>query len=495
MHMRLGAQRFDFLFQRVSPASLGLLRIAFGVLMTWQFPYMREYMVDIMANSKFFITYDYLHWIKPTSPENMAQILQVGMVGAIFVLLGLFHRAASALVLGLWLYVFLVCRGHYTNHYYLFGLVGFWLMVSDANRWGSLDRLIYKYVPWTRGWILGFGGDVDTVPYWQVLAFKVQLFVVYFYGGIAKISVDWLSGYPMRIWLPNKPWLPSIMHEVWFAVWMSWSGMLFDLLIGFVLLSRYRKWALPFVIFFHVSNEFIFRTIGGFPHFMLAATLIFFDPAWPADALAWLKRNLIKPTPPAPATKGKSKARTAATADAPPASQPVKAIARPVVLTFFALFWSWQFLYPLRHYLYPGDPSITGEGGVFAWRMMLTARDYGAKFKVVVNGETFYITGESLFHYMNFRQFTRLCRSPKSFQRFAYYIRDEMRKTDPTLDPEIYGYLIVQYNARNYAHVIDTTVNLVGVPYNHVVHTDWLRTEDFEEPAGSRYQTESPIRD
>lgn len=493
--MRLGAQRLDFLFERVSPASLGLLRIAFGILMTWQFPYMRGYMVDIMTNSKFFITYDYLHWIKPTSPENIVLVLQVGMVASIFVILGLAHRLASLVVLLCWSYVFLVCRGHYTNHYYLFALVGFWMLICDANRWASLDRLIYKYVPWTRSFILGWGKDIDTVPYWQILSLKVQLFVVYFYGGIAKISEDWLTGYPMRIWLPNKSWLPTFMHEVWFAIGMSWGGMLFDLLVGFVLLSRYRRWALPFVIFFHVSNEFIFRTIGGFPHFMLAATLIFFDPAWPAQLLAWFQKTLSKAPAPPDSKRTKSSAKATEAVLPPPSAAGTGPWPRRIVLTFLLLFWSWQFLYPLRHYLYPGDPSITGEGGVFAWRMMLTARDYGAKFKVVVNGETFYITGESLFHYMNFRQFTRLCRSPKSFQRFAYYIRDEMRKTDPKINPEIYGYLIVQYNARPYAHVIDTTVNLVGEPYKEFGHTEWLRTEDFTEPAGSRYQTEEPIRD
>ena len=408
-------------------------------------------------------------------------VFTAGTIGAVMMVLGLAHRLSAAVVFLSWTYIFLLCRGHYTNHYYLFALVAFWLMVTDANRWASLDRLIYKYVPLTRSWILGFSKDVDTVPYWQVLTFKVQLFCVYFYGGLAKFSWDWLEGYPMRIWLPLKPWLPDFMKTEVTALLMSWSGLLFDLLIGFVLLSKYRWWGLPFVLFFHITNELTFRTIGGFPHFMAAATLVFFDPAWPANVVRALQNRFSStPRPPAQFTSAASISY---------------AWPRKLLLVGLALYWSWQFLYPFRHFLYPGDPSITGEGSVFAWRMMLTSRDYGARMKVVVNGETFYITGDSFFHYVNFRQFTRMCRTPKSFHRFALFLRDEMRKTNPHLNPEIYTHLIVQYNGRPYTHVIDTTVNLAAIPYREWGHINWVKTTPFTEPPGYRYLQEQSIKD
>lgn len=478
--MRLfAASTYQSLFRPTHPASLGLLRICFGILMVWQFQSIRPYIMEIVTHSKFFLTFDFFHWVKPAAPETMETLFLVGTVAAAFMLVGCLHRFSSLVVFLVWTYIFLLCRGHYTNHYYLFSLVGFWMFMTDANRWGSIDRIIYKAVPATRSWILGFGEDKETVPYWQVLVFQLQILIVYFYGGLAKISWDWLQGYPMRIWLPLKPWLPDFMKTDAVAIFMSWSGVLFDLLVGFMLISRrYRWWAMPFVLFFHVTNQLTFRTIGGFPHFMAAASLIYFDPSWPEDALRKLKNLLVK---------GKAKVK----AKAPQAAAAGKITGlRRVFLAFLLVYGAWQTLYPFRHFLYPGDPSLTGEGATFAWRMMLTSRDYGAKLKVLVDGQTFYITGESFFHYVHWRQFTRLCRMPKAIHRFAHFIRDEMQRSNPAVQPEIYGFLIVEYNGRPFRQLMDTTVNLAALPYNEFGHADWVYSDYMEEPAGSKWKQE-----
>lgn len=451
--------------------------------MVWQFQSIRPYIIDILTNSKFFLTYDYFHWVKPVSPETMETAFLVGTIAAVGILVGFMHRISSVIVFLIWTYILLLCRGHYTNHFYLFSLVGFWMVMTDANRWASVDKVFHQAFPFTRSWILGYHSDTDTVPYWQVLIFKLQLMIVYFYGGLAKISWDWMQGYPMRIWLPLKPWLPDFMKTDAVGIFMSWSGMVFDLSVGFMLLSRrYRWWALPFVLFFHVTNQLTFRTIGGFPHFMAAATLIFFDPDWPQRVLNWTK-GLLKPGKGKASHKPKSK-------DAPSAapSPIVLSPMRKVFLGFLIIYGTWQTLYPFRHFLYPGDPSLTGEGSTFAWRMMLTSRDYGAKLKVKVDGQTFFITGESIFHYMSWRQFTRICRMPKAFHRFALYIQDEMHKAQPQAKPEIYGYLMVQYNGRPYRHLIDTTVNLAGMPYDQFDHPDWVYSEYMTEPAGEKWK-------
>ena len=475
----LKADSYAFLFKQVSPSSLGLLRIAYGILMLWEFTHVREYMMGLVTHSKFFLTYDYFHWVKPVAPEMLEIGFVIATAAAVMQILGLFHKVSAFIVFVFWTYLFLLCRGHYTNHYYLFSIVGFWVWFTDSNRWASVDILLHK-IPFFKPWILGVG-DVTIIPFWQVLVFRVQLAIVYFYGGLAKFSLDWLSGYPMRIWLPMKPWLPEIMHQPWVAIAMSWGGMIFDLAVGIVLMTKYRRWALPFVVFFHTTNEMIFRTIGGFPHFMGAATLIFFDPSWPDELKAYLVAG---------------KEGLAAFRKRMQVALPLPVLGRKkLVLGFLAIYFAWQTLYPFRHFLYAGDPSITGEGSVFAWRMMLTSRDYGAKFKVVVNGETFFITGKNFFEYMNFRQFTRLCRTPKAFQRFAYFIQDEMHKTNPALKPQIYGHLIVEYNGRPFSHVIDTSFNLLSTPYSQVRHIDWVRTAPFEEPPGSKYKNATPMKD
>ena len=68
----------------------------------------------------------------------------------------------------------------------------------------------------------------------------MQIFIVYFYGGIAKINPDWLRGEPMRHWLQNSSDFPVVgpfLTTELAAYLFSYGGLLFDLLIGFILLS------------------------------------------------------------------------------------------------------------------------------------------------------------------------------------------------------------------------------------------------------------------
>ena len=62
-----------------------------------------------------------------------------------------------------------------------------------------------------------------------------------FFGGIAKINGDWLRGEPLRAWLADRtdfPFLGRFFTDepvVWF---MTYSGLLIDLLFVFYMLNR-----------------------------------------------------------------------------------------------------------------------------------------------------------------------------------------------------------------------------------------------------------------
>ena len=74
----------------------------------------------------------------------------------------------------------------------------------------------------------------------------------------------------------------------------SYGGLLLDLLAVPLLLWR-RTRLLTFValILFHINNAYMF-SIGIFPWLMIAATTIYFDPAWPK--LVWSNmKNAAKP--------------------------------------------------------------------------------------------------------------------------------------------------------------------------------------------------------
>ena len=132
-----------------------------------------------------------------------------------------------------------------------------------------------------------------TVHAWQIWFIRIQLFIVYFYGAVAKLNADWLRGWPIRKWLTEDigkfpDWYANFVTSDFGVYFYAYGGIAFDLLIGFCLLhKKLRYWCLPAIIFFHVSNHF-FWNIGTFPWFSILVTTLFFDPDWPEKFGRWL---------------------------------------------------------------------------------------------------------------------------------------------------------------------------------------------------------------
>jgi len=103
-------------------------------------------------------------------------------VSTICIALGLFYRIALVSFFLTYGYIFLLEKTFYNNHHYLFLLVTFLLIFVDAHRCFSLDALRKEKE------------EIKTVPHWHILILRAQIFIVYFYAGIAKLHKDWLSG-------------------------------------------------------------------------------------------------------------------------------------------------------------------------------------------------------------------------------------------------------------------------------------------------------------
>lgn len=309
MGAKLAALR-NWLFLGTSPATLGLFRIVMGIGMTIQVIKIMDYTLLNLLEQKFFITYDFFHWVTPVGKAEMSIILTITVMSAILVGLGFLYRIAIVLQFLGWTYFFLICRGHYNNHYYLYCLLSFLMIWMPANRWGSLDRILLKsfetskrkVLPWWEALLkklilLGGGGPSvrDQMPQWPVRLLQAQLVIVYFYGAIAKLNWDWLHGYPMRIWLDNKAGegpLGDFLRSDAAAYFFSYGGIVFDATIGFLLLWKKTRWfAMVPLVFFHVTNA-VFWDIGTFPWFMLLATALFFEPEWPETVLSWVRRQI-----------------------------------------------------------------------------------------------------------------------------------------------------------------------------------------------------------
>ena len=87
----------------------------------------------------------------------------------------------------------LINQAIYLNHYYLIALLAFLLVISPAGRAYSLDA---RHRPDLR---------VDRIPAWMLFALRLQIGVVYFYAGVAKLNSDWLlEAQPLRLWLSAR---------------------------------------------------------------------------------------------------------------------------------------------------------------------------------------------------------------------------------------------------------------------------------------------------
>ncbi len=184
-------------------------------------------------------------------------------------------RAACLAVLFGYGFVFLLEAQRYNNHYYLSILIAAWLSLAPVSS-SATDN--------------GEKGNHLTVPCWQLYALRWQIAMVYFFGGIAKLSDDWLSGATWySLGLSSEHGSAATLINMTSGVlgtlgapdgWqserdaaqlLSWGGAIFDLGVGPLLLAP----SAPFVwigvlaaTVFHVSNLLSF-TIGVFPVTML----------------------------------------------------------------------------------------------------------------------------------------------------------------------------------------------------------------------------------
>lgn len=142
------------------------------------------------------------------------------------------------------------------------------LCFLPANKYASLD---VKF---------GLTKYASHIPNWFILIIQLQIGLVYFFAGIAKINSDWLlHAQPLKTWLKSRDYLPHIGFLFDYKITpylFCWFGMLFDLTIFFFLMNKKtRVFAYIAVVIFHLLTGYLFQ-IGVFPYVMIVATWIFF---------------------------------------------------------------------------------------------------------------------------------------------------------------------------------------------------------------------------
>lgn len=341
----------SFLFSPISIGMLVLFRVSFGAAMVVEsIRYFRYGWIDAQfVQPPLHFTYYGFSWVHPLPQPWMNGVFALLGISAAMTAIGLFYRVSTVL---LWLtaaYVFLIEQALYLNHFYLIVLLSGILTVLPAHRAYSVDA-------WFRPGIYS-----STVPAWTLWLLRFQVAVPYFFGGIAKLSTDWLSGVPMQIMLLNRPDFPVIgqyFGQDWMVYLFAWGGALFDLFIVPLLLWRRTQVPAYFaVVLFHAINARLFN-IGIFPLAMVTASLLFFPPEWVSGSQRDDKDG--RPSE----TTGSSG----------------WTVRRRITAGLLAVHVLLQLVIPFRYLLYPGDVCWTEEGHRFSWRMKLRIKRATATF-------------------------------------------------------------------------------------------------------------------
>ena len=351
-------------------------------------------------------------WL-PILPENwFYPLFYLLALNSLLIAFGRFYRFACVIFFILFSYVFLIEKSYYLNHFYLIALISF-LMIWVPPKKGH--KKIHLY------------------------ALQWQIGLVYFFGGIAKLNSDWLQANPIGQWLTEHYDIPVIgflLVKPTVHYLFAYGGLFLDLLLFPALL--YRKTRLSALLVgtvFHLINSQIFQ-IGIFPWLMIASFVVFIPP--PQQTL----------------------------------TQPTHYQKLPPILTLgFTIWFLVQGLLPLRHFLYPGNPSWTEEGHRFAWHMKLRSKKGYITYRVHNKKQESWTT-IVLSEYLTRRQIRKLVAQPDMILQFAQHLK---RKFDPEGDQglEVYVDHQASLNGRPYYPLIDDDVDLLKVKWG-IAPSTWI---------------------
>jgi len=428
----------------VDAASLGLFRVLWGLTMCLEARWVQGQLTQLHDPGSFHFAFPGFSWIRHFPSAWMMEIETAAMmVGAIGIALGICTRPAIALFLATFAHFFFAEAAAYNNHFYLIVLVNFLLLFCDSDRCFSLRR-----------WRVGNSPVLpDSIPVWQLHILRAQVFIVYFYGAISKLSRDWLIEMePVRFWLHHTPkapeWLVPLLRQPWFTPLTAWGGLFIDLVCPFLLLHRRtRYFAIGVLTLFHLANSQIFN-IGYFPIMGMVLLLPFLPP------------DLMK---------RRTRETSATVADAPAA--PLSRFVTGLLVAYF-LF---QILFPLRWHLWrPANPLWTEKGQEFAWRMMLQEqisslelRFADPEVQALVERRPDVLPPLS----------PALRRALDSHPHFVWqYVQELRRNLEPfgKEDAAIHAFVASSLNGRAYTPLIDPNIDLAKAKYPLWRVPDWI---------------------
>lgn len=437
------------LFAPTDIASIVIFRIIFGAIMFWETLryFSKGWISRYWVEPQYHFTYWPFDFIQPLPGNGMFILFGVLSILSVFIMIGFLYRTSIFLFFILFTYSFLLEQTRYLNHFYLVVLISFILLFIPAHRSYSVDSRLFP------------GIRSESVPAWNLWLIRFTIALPYFFGGVAKINGDWLRGEPMRSWLYGDTSIPLIgplFNYDWMIYFMSYSGLLLDLLVVPLLLYKpTRKWTFIFAALFHLMNAQLFQ-IGIFPWFMLFATTIYFEPSWPRRFLPEVK------------TDKKARKNNLKKPWIPP---PVLSTAQKLTLTALALWAAIHIFLPFRHLIIPGNVHWTEEGHKYAWHMKLRSKEaYG--YFTVIDRKTGMQQTVNADEYLTGWQESKMWEWPELIWQFARKIQQDFAEQGK--DVAVHASVMASLNGRAYQPLIDPSVDLAQAPRPGYPAASWI---------------------
>lgn len=426
------------LFRSVDNSPLIIFRIIFGFLIvaeSWG-AIMTGWVSEVFIETPFNFSFIGFEWLSVLHGEWMYYyFFLMGIVG-ILIMIGLFYRASVVTFIIMWSAVYLAQKVHYNNHYYLLMLLSMLMAIVPANAYKSFDASKNPDIKST------------TCPQWCLWIFAVQISLVYFFGGIAKIYPDWIEAKPIAMWFRSKSsyfLIGPLLAKQWFQVVISYAGIAFDTLIVPALIwRRTRQIAFVATIFFHVFNSIIFQ-VGIFPYLGIAFGLFFFAPEVISNI--FFKNKEVE-------------------------NNRQSYSANKWVVTALALWFAIQVALPIRHWFYASNVHWTEEGHRLAWHMMLRIKYGYVSFRVIdIETKKEWVIKPNEF--LSVGQAGDVAAKPDICWQFVQWLKEHYKQQGIN-EIAIYATGKASLNGNGYAPLYNSEINLAAVKWERFEHSGWL---------------------
>ena len=429
----------------VSIAPLITVRLLFGLMMfagTLRFMH-NGWVEQLYIQPRYFFHYYGFEWVSPLAGDGIHYVFLGMAVLAIFIAIGFLYRISSLLFFLAFTYVELIDITNYLNHYYFISIFSLLMALFPAHRRFSVDAFLWPSI------------KRSSIPFGVIAALRLQLGIVYFFAGFAKLNYDWLyRAEPLSTWFVPFRELPVVGKLFSFkltAYLFSWGGAIYDLSVPFLLLFRKTlPYAYVAVVGFHIITWLMFP-IGMFPWVMILLTWVFFPITFHEKLISQLESIF-------------SVRKTTSISTWRP--ELMKTLM--IVLVFH---FSFQLFFPFRHLLYPGNLFWTEQGFRFSWRVMLMEKAGSAQFYVSdpETGKKWDIHNP---HYLTPVQEKQMSTQPDLILQYAQILEKEFKSIGVS-NPVVTADIFVALNGRRGKRYIDNTIDLSELQ-DSWSHKDWI---------------------